>query len=460
MRLEREDIPLMTEGLDLNAVEVAALAAFSGADTELRTSEIMERVEPKVSRQYLIRHLGDLVDKGLLAKEGAGPKVRYVLDEEGLTNAYFAVDPLLRADKPFDMGIIRDYEPNVSRLMPEDMARELRKVSDASIKAGDTINRVVFRRYMVDFAWASSRMEGNTYTLIETHALLDEGEPAQDRSEGEAQMLRNHADAIEYVIDNARDLRITPMELRGIHAMLSRGLLSNPDDEGRIRRSIVEIGRSVYRPASMPQVLEEGLALIADRAREIRDPFEQSLFLLVQLSYLQPFIDVNKRTARVAANIPLLKAGLCPLSFYGMDEDAYVEGLLAWYELNTPTRIARTYREGYRAAAERYRSYGSRLSDNIGSAGDGERRRTAELVTQYLRAVVAGATGPDEKDRFLRTRIEGGDPMRRDTMLVAASKAIDHLDEVSAMGMGVSKSLLKAYRRAVEAYEGEDPGPR
>jgi len=454
MRLNREDILLMTDGFAKH--EVTLLASFSGAPGPLRTSEIMGRSNIPVSRQYLVRLLSSLVERGVLLRTGAGPQVRYTVDEPRMTEAYMRTDLLLRSDKPFDLSLIRDYEPNTTRLMPVEMAKELRSVSDASIKAGDTINRVVFRRYLVDFAWASSRMEGNTYSLIETRDLLDKGIQARNKSDAEAQMLRNHADAIEYVIDNARDLRIIPVDLRGIHAMLSRGLLSNPDDEGRIRQSIIEIGRSVYRPSAMPQVLEEGLRLISDKAQGITDPFEQSLFLMVQISYLQPFIDVNKRTARVVANIPLLKAGLCPLSFYGMVEGDYVNGLLAWYELNTSTRITKTYRQGYRAAAERYRTYGVRLSDNLGSSGDGDRMRTVTLVTQYLRAVVAGTTGPDEKDRFLRERIGEGDPVRRDTLLVATSRAIDHLSEVDAMGMGVSKVLFNAYRKIVATYEGRD----
>ncbi len=84
----------------------------------------------------------------------------------------------------------------------------------------------------------------------------------------------------------------------------------------------------------MPQRIEELFGVVVEMAAEIRDPFEQSFFLMVHLPYLQPFEDVNKRVSRLAANIPFIQHNLSPLSFLDVTGADYIEGLLGVYELN------------------------------------------------------------------------------------------------------------------------------
>ena len=459
MRISPEDWHLIASRHGLSQADTELLTFFATSSEKLRTSEIKDHLGIRLSRPNVARRISRLVARGFLERTGSGPQTRYAINERQAVDAYLETDRALRSRKPFDIARIRDYDPGHSRLIPAEIAEELRHISDAAIKAGDTINQVVFRRYMVDFAWASSKMEGNTYSLLETQSLLENDTPAPDKSETEARMLRNHAAAIEYVIGNGRDLEITPHMIRGIHALLSKGLLPNPDDEGRIRRSPIAIGESIYRPETLPQVLEEGLRLISEKAEAIKDPYEASIFLLAQISYLQPFMDVNKRTARVAANIPLLRAVLCPLSYYGMDDRAYIRGLIAYYETNTASLLMDSYRQGYLAAAERYRTYSEYLSDVIGR-DDGDRRRQSErLVMQYIRAVVSHETGPDERNQFLRNHIKTRDPGQRDTLLVSASKAISNLSEAGAIGMGIPVSLLRRYREVLAAHDQESSRP-
>ena len=107
------------------------------------------------------------------------------------------------------------------------------------------------------------------------------------------------------------------------HSVLSENLLPNPADEGRLRQHVVEIGKSVYRPPSVPAQIDEMLDEVLDKASRIDDPFEQSFFAMVDLPYLQPFADVDKRTSRLAANLPLIRANLCPLTFLDVPERAY-----------------------------------------------------------------------------------------------------------------------------------------
>ena len=449
MRLEKADWERIVNRLGARPSDIPLLVAMDASGNDpIPVSEVMRRLDDGPSRQYVSRRLSALGKSGVVAVTGRGPQTRYQLNEASVAAAYIEIDPLQRAPKPFDIGLIRNYEPNLSRILPAEAAAELRAVSDSVIRAGDTINQIVFRRYLVDFSWASSRMEGNTYSLLETRELLEDGNPAPGKSDDEAQMLRNHAAAIEYVLDHARDIRITPTEIRGVHKLLSRGLLPNEADEGRVRQGIVEIGHSAYHPASAPQVLEEGLGMITDKARLITNPYEASAFLLAQISYLQPFMDVNKRTARVCCNIPLLKAGLCPLSFFGMNDEAYINALLAYYETHATAPLAAVYRDGYRAAAERYKTYGLRLSENL-TENDGVRsHQVDDLVRKFVRAVAQGQIAPEEQGAFLREQANETDPIRRDTLIVAASRRIAAISEHDAIGLAIPPGVFARYQEA------------
>lgn len=459
MRLEKADWEHVVDQLGARPSDIPLLVAMgaSGGDP-IPVSKVMAHLDDGPSRQYVSRRLSALGKARVVTVTGQGPQTRYQLNEATVAASYIGIDPLRRSPKSFDVGLLRDYEPNVSRILPGETTAELRAVSDSLIRAGDTINQIVFRRYLIDFSWASSRLEGNTYSLLETRELLEHGNPAPGKSADEAQMLRNHAAAIEYILDHARDIRIAPAEIRGLHKLLSRGLLPNEDDEGRVRQGIVEIGHSAYHPASAPQVLEEGLGMIADKARSITDPYEASAFLLAQISYLQPFMDVNKRTARVCCNIPLLKAGLCPLSFFGMNDEAYINALLAFYETYATAPLVAVYRDGYRAAAERYKTYGLRLRESLAEQ-DGERsRQVDDLVRQFVRAVAQRQIAPEEQGAFLREHANETDPIRRDTLIAAASRRIAAISERDAIGLAIPPGVFTRYQEAKrEADEGYDP---
>src|SRR5207245_1173916 len=160
----------------------------------------------------------------------------------------------------------------------------------------------------IDLSWASSQLEGNTYSRLDTLALIERGEIAQGKSAAEAQMILNHKAAIELLVESADDVRIDTHTFLSLHGLLSENLLPNPADEGRLRAHAVLIAQSVFRPLDVPQQIEERFRTLLAQANAIADPFEQAFFLMVHIPYLQPFADVNKRVSRVGANLPLIKA--------------------------------------------------------------------------------------------------------------------------------------------------------
>ncbi|MDP2783323.1 MAG: Fic family protein, partial [Sulfurimicrobium sp.] len=166
--------------------------------------------------------------------------------------------------------------------------------------------------------------------------------------------ILNHKSAIELLVENADTIGFNRFTLLNLHSALSENLLPNPADEGRIRQHAVEIGKSVYRPLSVPRQIDVALEQLLVKASQIADPFEQSFFMLVHVPYLQPFADINKRTSRLIANLPLFRANLCPLTFLGVPPQAYSRAVLGLYELTRVELLRDLYVWAYERSTQEY----------------------------------------------------------------------------------------------------------
>jgi len=214
----------------------------------------------------------------------------------------------------YNPDLLHNYQPNRDAyLNPFERSRlmELGQTARQKEPAG-TYARHILERLLIDLSWNSSRLEGNTYSLLDTQILLSQGQQANDKSAAEAQMILNHKEAIEFLVDFAPETGFNRYTITNLHALLSNNLLRDPAASGRLRTFPVGITNSAYLPLSLPQQIEEYFELFLEKAEQIKDPFEQSFFAMVHLPYLQPFDDVNKRVSRLAANIPLNKWNLAP----------------------------------------------------------------------------------------------------------------------------------------------------
>jgi hypothetical protein len=200
-----------------------------------------------------------------------------------------------------------------------------------------------------------------------------------------AGMVLNRRSLLRRLSVLSRATAFAPLEysILSLHALLSDNLLPNPEACGMLRQIAVGIGGSVYTPLSTPQLLDEYFQRVLDTAAAITDPFEQSFFALVHLSYLQPFEDVNKRVARLSANIPLIENNLCPLSFIDVPKRAYVEGILGVYKLNRIELLRDIFVWGYERSVKRYLSAREELGEP-----DPFRLKYRSALTEVIRYVV------------------------------------------------------------------------
>ncbi|MBI3045141.1 MAG: Fic family protein [Betaproteobacteria bacterium] len=358
-----------------------------------------KRLKAKSSRRTLIRRLNALVDQGRLRRRGEARALVYVLPPKtsrattGEARAEVTL-PALQATgeaesyvplsgagrevrdyvrqpvqqrKPvgYNREFVQSYRPNETFYLPPEIREHLGRIGRPPVagRPAGTYARDILNRLLIDLSWASSRLEGNTYTRLDTENLIEKGEAAEGKDRREAQMILNHKRAIEFLVQNAGDIGFNTYTFFNLHALLSENLLANPRESGRIREAIVDIGGTVFHPLAIPQQIEEYFRLILDKAGAIGDPFEQAIFIMVHVPYLQPFIDVNKRVSRLGANISLIQRNLCPLSFVDVPEHAYIDGTLGVYELNRIELLRDVFVWAYERSCQRYLAVKQSLAD-------------------------------------------------------------------------------------------------
>lgn len=274
--------------------------------------------------------------------------------------------------------------------MSDSLRRQLHQMGRTLAVAAPagTCSRAILNRLLIDLSWASSHLEGNTYSRLDTRDLIERGKVAQGKAAIKTQMILNHKTAIEMLVNNADQAALDRYTLMNLHSALAEKLLPNPADEGRLRRHAVDISQSVYRPLSTPQLIDEMLDALLHKVNQIGDSFEQSFFLMVHLPYLQPFADINKRTSRLAANLSLFRANLCPLTFLDVPEQAYSCAMLGVYEMTRIELLRDLYVWVYERFCHEYLALRQELAEP-----DPLRLSWRDFIRQILREVVQN---PDE----------------------------------------------------------------
>ncbi len=384
-------------------------------------------LEHELPRRTLQRRLALLVEQKRLSAEGRGRGSRYrlpvasgeshvvlpAIKGEAHGEVYVptsaegeaikrAVREPMQSRRPvgYNRAFLDAYRPNETfYLQSETLLRlfESGRSPDSERPAG-TYVRQIYNRVLIDLSWNSSRLEGNTYSLLETERLLELGEAAEGKGALEAQMILNHKAAIELLVEQATEVGFNRYTVLNLHALLSDNLL-DPQASGRLRASLVRVTGTVYHPLEVPQLIDECFQQILDTAAAIADPFEQAFFAMVQLPYLQPFEDVNKRVSRLTANLPLIMRNLSPLSFVDVPQQAYLDGIFGVYELNRVELLRDVFVWAYEGSCARY----SAVRRSLGEP-DPFRLRYRTLVADTIAEIVRDGMDKKAATAFIRRR--------------------------------------------------------
>lgn len=360
-------------------------------------------------RSTVNRHLALLAADGAIEKRYTGPATRYALPVQAVAVAP-GTSPVLPAGKGFQFSadrqpliekltapigtrkpvayqrtFVENYVPNQSALIPPAIAQELfAKGRAQGQQPAGTYARKVLEQLLIDLAWHSSRLEGNRKSLLDTKALFERGRSPGD--DEDALMLLNHKDAIEFLVDEVPHYGIRDVVVRNIQSLLMNGLLRDSAALGKARNTVVTITDSVYVPLQVPQFLDEILAVVVGKACHIKNPIEAAFFLWVNIAYLQPFEDGNKRTSRLCANLPLLLQNCAPLSFLDVEPADYALAVLAVYEQQDVSLAVELFAWTYRRSIDKYTA----VLEAMG-APDPFRLKYRELLGDAVQQVVARA---------------------------------------------------------------------
>lgn len=428
------------QGLEKSIYDTLARSGANGF-SQIKVIKLLNLTSSKKSS--VSRSLRKLISWGLVEKSGATKDASFKLTVEA---QWFSTPKHLRPAIHYDPKRIDCYDPTKKPWLVAD-ARTLMSEYVGQRKSNldaSAYTREIAERFLTEMSWASSSLEGNTYSLSETEALIKYADTAAGRSATEAQMILNHKHAISWLIDNIATVQVSPETVMKLQAMLMRSLVRQ-DSLGSIRKEPVAIPTSSYIPSADRTELMTGLSELCRKAANATDPFEASFALLAGIAYISPFIDGNMLTARLACNIPLLKAGFPPISFVGVDRTEYDLSMPTWYELGEPKYLGKSISEGYLLVASSY-SVSSAKKRMPLFVEVRTRQRLDEALTRFLAAAVdEPASSPED---FVASEFEDLSREELEIITRVFNEVIEKINEVNCVAYGVDAETARRYLAA------------
>jgi Fic family protein len=334
---------------------------FIKMNKALSSKEVHEGISKSLSYATVKRLLTKLIDKNLLIKVGQGKSTKYSISPN-----YEILSPV-DIEKYFEKEIDeRDIKDSFNfKLISETLVKsnlftkqELGHLSLLQTKFKNNISQLSeveykkeLERLAIDLSWKSSQIEGNTYSLLETERLLKEKETASGKTKEEAVMLLNHKEAIDFIVENPEYLiPLKVSKIEDIHSILIKELGVGKN----IRKRRVGISGTNYRPLDNEFQISEALTKMCELVNLKENVFEKALLLLVLISYIQPFEDGNKRTARIVSNAILLNNSYCPISFRTVGSIEYKKAMLLFYEKNNISSFKKIFIDQFEFAVNTY----------------------------------------------------------------------------------------------------------
>lgn len=326
-------MPKKSENREIEIIE------FIKNHPKCTSQEILDGLNLNISVATLRRKLQELVAEDLINAIGELKSRKYEI-----SNGYNIIRPIevdQYFEKEIDERIIQD------KFNSELISQTLKNISIFTNTELDQLNNLQekfksnssklskseykneLERLAIDLSWKSSQIEGNTYSLLETERLLKDKETAAGKTKDEATMLLNHKDALDFIIKNPNYINpLNVSSIEDIHSILVKEL----DISRNIRSRRVGISGTNYKPLDNEFQIKEAVESMCALINSKKNVFEKALLSLVLISYIQPFSDGNKRTARIISNAILINNHFCPISFRTIDSIEYKKAMLVFYE--------------------------------------------------------------------------------------------------------------------------------
>ncbi len=342
---------------------------------------------------------------------------------------------------------LKSYVPNKTFYLSDEQRSTLFESGHQSAydQPAETYANKIYDRLLIDLSYNSSRLEGNTYSLLDTKKLLLEGKAAEDKFDADRVMILNHKEAIRFLVKGIARIDVSEESIRTLHYLLSDGLVL-PQDSGQIRRDSVKISGSVYIPLDNLERIQRNFNEIINKANKINNVFEKAFFLLVHFSYLQAFMDVNKQLARLSANIPLIKNNFVPISFNDIEKEDYQMAIIAIYELNQILPLADLFVFSYIRSCKEYKvTYEAMAFDPVRVKYRSIRRGLLTTIIKekitlknsesYIQKKAVDLVPEGDQEKFIRGLID----------------ELNHIDIIKLAGLGVSKREFEEWKKVSQS---------
>lgn len=311
------------------------------------------------SKATLARDIKVLLENELIKSTGSGPSTAYQSNSKHpllgyiSLKQYFSVEPDDRkhAKKSFNQNIFSLVPAIINKSEQQELQKIFRSFKKVTNQVDKTILERELERYIIELSWKSSKIEGNTYTLLETESLIKQGIEAKGKSKHEAIMILNHKVAFKLILDHKKHFKqLTKRDLLELHNVLIKDL----NISSGIRKHAVGITGTTYQPQNHDWELIESLDKTIDVINQTKHPLEKAIIASTLIAYIQPFADGNKRTARMMANAILLSYNYFPLSYRSVDENKFKQALIVFYETNNIFHIKKIFLNQYQFAVKNY----------------------------------------------------------------------------------------------------------
>lgn len=334
---------------------------FIKSNPSLSSKEIHDGLKSKLGYATVKRILSKLISENLILPIGKGRGTKYIINPA--YELLYPIDVDEYFEKEIDERIIKDsfnffLIPAIlskTALFTTDEQLQLvdlqKKYNENVSELSELEYRKELERLAIDLSWKSSQIEGNTYSLLETERLLKDKETAQGKTKDEAIMLLNHKEALDFIIENPDYISpLTISTIEDIHSLLTKDLAVDRN----IRKRRVGISGTNYKPLDNEFQIREALNELCELVNIRENVFERALLVLLMISYIQPFGDGNKRTARIVSNAILIKNNYCPISFRTVDSVEYKKAMLLFYEQNNISVFKKIFIDQFEFAVKTY----------------------------------------------------------------------------------------------------------
>lgn len=320
-----------------------------------------EQLENKYpsSKATIARDLAVLLNSKTIRFEGEARKTLYFSYATNPLLKYFELERYFEIDPDLRVGVKKTFNFNIfdhlQEIFTDEEILEIEKNNKSFTKEMQKLNKDLcvreLERFVIELSWKSSKIEGNTYDLLDTETLIKQGLEAKGHPKSEAIMILNHKKTFESILEHVNDFKtISFSQVLQLHNFLTKGL----EISTGIRGKAVGITGTTYKPLDNQWQIKENLEKLIKIVNEMKFPLAKALVIMSVVSYLQPFSDGNKRTARMLANAVLMAYDYFPISYRSIDEKEYKKAMVLFYEQNSLYHLKRLFVDQYNFALGTY----------------------------------------------------------------------------------------------------------